>query len=444
MEPRRLAFDTLLRLEKTPQRLETVLNRNLAAHAKAQPRDRALATNLVYGVLRNRLYLDHLLKPFLRQSLESLDLPVLLILRLGAYEQEFLSTPTFASVNAYVELAKKGQAKKAKGLVNACLRGLDRGRKKVKLPDSETNFNQWLSVRYSHPLWLVNELVSLWGEQEAQSWCEANQEKPAPTIRANTLKTSPQVLTGLLADHAKEITSHTLDPQVLVLKGLKGGVMSLPGFDEGFWQAQDPAATCVTRLLGVEPGMRVLDLCAGAGGKSGHLAELMKNQGQLVCVDPSAGRVKALKENLARLGVKNARVLKAEADKLDAKQMLYDRILIDAPCSGLGVIGRRPDLRWRRSSQDPKRLALLQSEILVKAAEMLCPGGAALYCTCTMMPEENKEVIESFLQSHPEFSLEPAPDEYTKDCWTKDGFFRTMPHRQKSDAFFAARLRKKA
>jgi 16S rRNA (cytosine967-C5)-methyltransferase len=402
-----------------------------------------LVTNLVYGVLRNRLFLDYLLKHFLRQSPESLDLPVLTILRLGAYEQEFLSTPAFASVNAYVELSKKGPAKKARGLINACLRGLDRGRQKVKLPSADKSFNKWLSLSFSHPLWLVDELVRLWGEKEAQKWCEANQEKPAATIRVNTLKTSPRVLMGLLAEHVKDIKTHPLDPHVLVLIGLKGGIMSLPGFEEGFWQAQDPAATCVTRLLGVEPGMRVLDLCAGAGGKSGHLAELMKNQGQLVCADPSAGRIKALKENLARLGVKKARVIKAEAAKLDAGQMLYDRILRDAPCSGLGVIGRRPDLRWRRSSQDAKRLAELQSGILAKAGELLSPGGALVYCTCTMMPGENMEVVEAFMQKHPEFFLDPAPDEYTKKCWTKDGFFQTLPHRQKSDAFFAARLSKK-
>jgi len=438
MNPRRAAYQVLLELERTPTRLEKLLHRALGRLKKAPARDRALVTNLVYGVVRNRLYLDHLLAAFLSRPLERLDLPVLMVLRLGAAELAVFGTPAHAAVSSAVELAKATPARRGQGLVNGVLRALARGWREVSLPHPQAEPLAHLAVRYSHPLWLVQELARQLPPGELEPWLAADQKQPAACLRANTLKTAPAELARRLEGVVGRVEPHPLAPESLVIKGVQGPLMTLPGFKEGLWQAQDPAATAVSRLLGVEPGMRVLDLCAGAGGKTGHLAALMENQGELWAVEPAAGRFRALEENLRRLGVACARISPLTAQRLDPPAGGFHRILVDAPCSGLGTIGRRPDLRWRRRAEDCPRLAGLQLELLERAAGMLAPGGALLYATCTFTPRENQQVVRELLARRPELRLEWGPQ--PPPALDEDGFFRTRPHRHHCDAFFAARL----
>jgi 16S rRNA (cytosine967-C5)-methyltransferase len=230
------------------------------------------------------------------------------------------------------------------------------------------------------------------------------------------------------------------------MSGVSGGPAHLPGFAEGLWQAQDPAASAVTTLLGVEPGQSVLDMCAGVGGKTGHLAALMKNQGRLLAVDNSPGRVMALKTNLARLGVTNAEVWECDALALPPSLGPFRAILLDAPCTGLGTAGRRPDLRWRRTAEDPPRLAALQLALAARAAEMLAPSGALLYVTCTVTRAENEGLVAALLAQRPDLRIEwaDASGLPAGQALTEDGFWRTLPHRHGCDAFFAARFVKRA
>ncbi|MBI4798574.1 MAG: 16S rRNA (cytosine(967)-C(5))-methyltransferase RsmB [Desulfarculus sp.] len=439
MDPRRAAFRVLGQTQDTPRRLEALLDEELSRHQAAAPRDRAFTANLVYTVLRQRAYLDHLLAAFVRRPLDKLDPPVLAVLRLGAAELVCLRTPDHAAVHAAVNLARSLSLHAATGLVNASLRALARGWRQAPPPAGDAA--SVLAIRYSHPAWLVAELLERHGQEETEAWLLANQQPRPPALRAGTLRVSREGLRELLEPHCQDLRQHPLADESLILAGPHPPVAALPGFAEGLWQMQDPGATAIGHLVGVQPGLRVLDLCAGAGGKTGHLAALMHNQGELIAVEPSPGRAKALTENLARLGVTNARVLEADGTNLPAGLGRFDRVLVDAPCTGLGVLGRRPDLRWRRGPGDPARLAGLQLALACAAADLLAPGGAMLYATCTVTGAENEDVVAALLAARPALRLEwqKMPDNLLA-CLDAEGFWRTQPQVDACDGFFAARL----
>lgn len=438
MDARRAAFSALAALAESPSHLDRLLEEHLAQVPAA--RDRAFAAKLVYGVLRHRMWLDHLIAAFVDRPLAKLDPAVLDVLRLGAAEAALLGAPPHALVHANVALAKKTPAKRAQGLVNAALRRLAAGWRAVPPPDPADPAGA-LAIGHSHPRWLVEELLARWGRETVEPWLAADQAEPALTLRANALRGSRDQLSALLAPQVAAVQAHPLAPEGLVVEGHHGPAMRLPGFSEGLWQAQDAAAQCVAHLLAPAPGMRVADLCAGAGGKTGHLAALMADRGRILAVDNSPGRLRALAGNLARLGVTCAQPLAADAAALNPSLGPFDRVLVDAPCTGLGVIGRRPDIRWRRGPADPPRLAALQSRLLEAAARLLAPGGALVYTTCTVTGAENEEVALAFGAGHPELSPAwppklPAPIDA---CLGPDGFFRTFPHLHRADAFFCAR-----
>jgi len=442
MNPRRVALRVLTRLAATPKRLEAILDGELKRQAKAEARDKALAANLVYAVLRHRAHLDHLLAAFVRRPLASLDPPAWDILRLAAAELTVLGAPAHAVVSQAVELAKTNQARGAAGLINASLRALATRWRDVPLPDPAAEPARHLAVLHSHPQWLVEELLERLGWDATAAWLAADQEAPPLSLRVNPLRGDRAALLALLAPHCQAIVGHPLALDSLVLRGASGRGVDLPGFADGLWQRQDPGATALGHLLGVKPGMRVLDLCAGAGGKTGHLAALMANQGHILAVEPAAGRLRGLGENLARLGVTNVRVLEADGTSLDPALGPFDRVLVDAPCTGLGTLGRRPDVRWRREPGDPPRLASLQLALASRAAQLLAPGGAMLYCTCTVTRAENENVVAALLAAHPGLRLEwdLASAGPAATAIGADGFFRTLPHQHHCDAFFAARL----
>lgn len=439
MNPRRVALRVLIDLESTPRHLEHLLSLSLDNHPNAEPRDKAMAANLVYAVLRHRLRLDKLLEPFVNRPMDKLDLPVLSALRMGAADLMILECPAHAAVDSAVDAAKHCGAARAAGMVNGVLRSVSRA-----LPgaDQLPHFDdpaQRLAATYSHPLWLVSYLLDQWGPDKLEPWLEANQSQQPVTLRVNTLRADKERMRSLLADSVDATLDHPLAPDALIIKGSRGPLERLPGFDQGLWQAQDAGAQALGCLLGVKPGMRVLDLCAGAGGKTGHLAALMKNQGQVVAVDKSPGRVRALEANMARLGADIVEVAQADGQDYDPKGKAFDAILVDAPCSGLGVLGRRPDARWRRSPGDSKRLAQLQLGLLRHASSMLAPGGVLLYCTCTVTKAENEDVVQRLLAEDSGLELNWDGAE-TAGCLDQDSFWRCFPRTMQADSFFAARL----
>ncbi len=439
MNPRRLALKVLIDLDLTPKHLEHLLSLHLDKHSGAQQRDRSMAANLVYAVLRHRLRLDYLIKPFVNRPMDKLDLPVLSALRMGVADLVILESPAHAAVDSAVDAAKACGAGRAAGMVNGVLRSLSRAMPAAaQLPHIDEPAAR-LAITYSHPQWIVDDLLAQWGPEKLEPWLEANQSQQPVTLRANTLRTSRGELKELLADSVDAAFDHPLAPDGLIIKGSRGPLELLPGFDDGLWQAQDAGAQALSRLLGVLPGMKVLDLCAGAGGKTGHLAALMQNRGEVVAVDKSPGRIRALRNNMARLGAEIVRVAEADGQDYDPRGLTYDAILVDAPCSGLGVLGRRPDARWRRSSGDSRRLAELQLRLLGHAARMLASGGALLYCTCTVTKTENEDVVGRLLDGQKDLQPDWQGAE-TFGCLDDDGFWRSFPRSMQADSFFAARL----
>ncbi|WP_449246582.1 16S rRNA (cytosine(967)-C(5))-methyltransferase RsmB [Desulfarculus baarsii] len=440
MNPRLTALDVLVQLESSPKHLDKLLSRAFQRHPAAQARDKAMATNLTHTVLRHRAWLDHLLTPLVSRPLAKLDAPVRAALRLGAAELVVLATPAHAAVGATVEAVKAGPAAKASGLVNGVLRALTRALPAAAQAEPPGDELDRLCLRHSHPRWLLEPLARRFGLEQAAAWAQANQSQPPLCLRVNALKASPAQVAESLAPVCEAVEAHALAPEALIVRGAAGPLWDLPGFREGLWQAQDAGAQALGRLLGVGPGMTVLDLCAGAGGKSGHLAALMANQGRIVAVDDSAGRLEALAENMARLGVTIVEPVLADGAAWDGGGRLFEAILVDAPCSGLGVIGRRPDIRWRRSPADSAAMARIQLALARNAARLLAPGGALVYCTCTVAEAENEGVARALLAARPELRPSWAGAEAAGEMIGADGFWRSFPRPMAADSFFAARL----
>ena len=431
MNPRKVAFKVLEKISFSARHLQTTLDEELNRRLGAEERDKAFTTNLLYTVLRQRLMLEFILQQV--SNYHKLEKKLQLLLLLAAAEMVFLRTPDYAAVNAWVEISKTSGLKRTSGLVNGILRSLGRLQAWPLLDDSdETGF---LSTSYSHPRWLVRAWLDQFGPAATRQWLQASQQEPLNAIRVNTLKISVSDMHARLQETGLLVQGHPLSRSSLVLEN---GVIF--GFAEGLWQKQDPGAIAISELLGVRPGSRVLDMCAGVGGKSGHLAQLMENQGELLAIEISEGRARAWQKNMLRLGVTCARLWQADAASLSAHEVgLFDYILLDAPCSGLGTTGRRPDIRWRRTEDDLSAMVPLQRKLLQKAIDLLQPGGILLYATCTTARRENNGNIEWLLNRHPEI----APT-WLCGAHLHEGFWQTFPEPLQCDGFFAARLQKAA
>lgn len=389
--------------------------------AGLEPRDAALASRLVYGVMQNQLLLDYYLAAFASRGLESLGPKALNILRLGAYQLLMMDKiPAMAAVNESVELAKRyAKGPKTAGFVNAMLRNLDRSRN--SLPALPQDPMERLSVQYSHPLWLVRTFAAQVGEAELEELLAAD-NAPAPiTAQVNTLKATPQTLARRLEEEGATVKGHWL-PDCLELTGT-GNLEQLPSFQEGLFYVQDPAAKLAVLAAEPKAGESVLDLCAAPGGKSFAAAIAMGGQGRIVSRDIYQRKVKELTASANRLGL--TCVETAEGDATRAVEGQFDLVIADVPCSGLGIIRKKPDIRYK----DPEAFQALlpiQAAIARNAAQAVAPGGRLLYATCTLRREENEQQVERFLAGHADFVLTRQ-----ETLW---------PHRRGTDGFFYAVL----
>lgn len=404
---------------------------------------------LVYGVLRWQGKLDWVLEHFSQRPLEKLSVKTLFILRLGAFQLLFLSRiPASAAVNESVKLAKSGRTPWAANFINAVLRSLDRGKEGLSLPLKDDPIT-YLAVNTSHPTWLVKQWLESWGFEKTQALCQYNNQIPPLTLRNNTLKTDRQELIERLQAAAHRAVPTSFSPLGIRVEEPERPLVQDELCQQGLFQIQDEASQLVGFILDPKPGERILDLCAGAGGKAGHLAQLMKNQGKITAVDLHPKKIKDLQGNAGRLGITIIEGMTGDALKetlFPQKIDLFDRILIDAPCSGWGVISRNPDLKWRLKPEDSPRLAAMQNKFLQNAAGWLKSGGVLVYVTCTLSRDENQGVIEKFIDRHPEFEVEdvsPFLPEPARILVDDDGFYQTWPPAHGMDGFFSARLRKK-
>lgn len=438
--PRKRAIDVLLAWQQSGLPLDQVFDASQQQAPLPDQRDVQLAMALVYGVLRWQGYLDHVLAGFSRHPLAKMKPLTLAALRVGAYQLLFMDrVPASAAINETVQALKAmKQPKWLTGFVNGVLRAVDRNREKGSPPSSRE------ALFLSHPAWLITRWRQRYGDDTAEAICRVNNELPPLVLRVNARRTTRQEYLQMLIDAGIKAGSGSHAPDAVRLDGYRGQVADLPGYGEGFFQVQDEAAQLVTLLLGnLAPG-RYLDGCAGLGGKTSHLSQRLPPGSELVAVEPSAARLDKLRENLQRLGL-IATVVEDELQRYARQGPLpFQGILIDAPCSGLGVIRRQPDIRWQRTEAALERYQKRQLELLHYAAAILAPGGALVYATCSTEPEENEEVIHSFLAAHPEFFVADAKKHLLPSAHAlvnDDGCLRTLPH-QGFDGFFAARLEK--
>jgi 16S rRNA (cytosine967-C5)-methyltransferase len=410
------------------------------ARERLDARDSGFLLELVYGVLRNRGRLDWVLDRFSAKPVDTTDVWTRNILRLGAYQMLFLDrVPVSAAVNTSVELAKEHGNKH--GYVNGLLRGLDRKRSSVKYPESGEPVAR-LSMLYSHPTWLVRRWVSRFGVGAAEKLLLENNQ-PAPlSIRTNTLRTTRDALRAALEAEGVDVSETTCSPVGLDILSSPQWLRSLQAYRDGWFMVQDQAAQLIGLLLGPQPGETILDACAAPGGKATHLAELMRNQGRVTALELDASRIGKIRENLRRLGTTAVSPVQGDASKYH--EGVFDRVLIDAPCSGLGVLRRRPDGRWNKNEQTVKDHTALQRRILENCSSLLKPGGTVVYATCTTEPEENEEMIGWFLKGPGrDFKIDdPLPflPKAAETLVDATGFFRTFPQAPRMDGFFGARL----
>jgi 16S rRNA (cytosine967-C5)-methyltransferase len=402
-------------------------------------RDRALAMRLAYGAIQRRLTLDHVLERLAKRPVERLDRPLLAALRLGLYELLYLSgAPDRAVVADCVELAKSGRGA-GHGLVNAVLRRAAREGAAELLSDLHEDTPDHAAVAHSHPAWIARMWWQDLGPTEAQALMAADNEPGELAVRVNTLLADPPSLASDLA-----VATHADPdlPEALVLAGpfdLHGS----SAWREGKLLAQSRAAMLVARALDPQPGERVLDLCAAPGGKSTHIAALMGDEGEVVAVERNPARAAELQETAQRLKASSIRVELTDAAIARSSGDSFDRVLVDPPCSGLGTLQARPDLRWRLTPAKLNELAQLQAAILAAGAAAIRPGGVLVYSTCTISASENERLIESFLDRNSGFALEDVTHEqrsYPHPRMAKA--ILTMPHRDRTAGFFIARMRR--
>ncbi len=409
-------------------------------------RDRALAMRLAYGAVQRKGTLDHLIERLAERPAERLDAPVLAALRLGLYELVYLSgSPDRAVVADAVELAKR-HARGGHGLVNAVLRRAAREGAAVLLDGLDEATPEHAALMHSHPTWVAKLWWDRLGAIDARALLACDNEPGELAVRANTLLTDADALVQALSDSSVAAHRDATIPEAVVLDGPFDSHRT-PLWQQGAFLAQSRAAMLVARTLAPSPGERVLDLCAAPGGKTTHLAALMEGRGQIVAVERNRARAGALERTARRLHAANVRVELGDAAQPPTEPASFDRVLVDPPCSGLGTLQARADLRWRVSEGAIAQMARSQRTILAAGAEALRPGGVLVYSTCTISPIENEHVIESFLDSHNDFSLDDLAPELPGHAdgpprISLPGTVLTLPHRDHTAGFFIARLRR--
>lgn len=410
--------------------------------------DRALLHAIVYGVLRWQARLDWVIDHLASRPGKKIDPLVRTILRMGVFQLHYLDRiPISAAVNTSVELTKKNRRKWASGFVNSVLRRAADTGKNIPWPDRHTDPLAYLSTYHSFPRWLVARWIDHWGMEGTEALCQAINTIPKITIRTNTLCISRQELMEKIQTEAKGIGLTIHSPEGISFSSLVRPIAEWEAFRKGWFQVQSEAAQFIAHLLSPHHGHHIWDACAGLGTKTAHVAQLMNNKGRILATDISENKLSHLDAEMQRLGISIVEPFQLDLTQASSKWRAdkYDRILVDAPCTGLGVLQKNPDGKWRGDPKGIENNGRRQLNLLENCAPYLKPGGFMVYAVCSIEPEENERVIERFLQKHPEFVIDhPKLNRVYKSnaFLTAKGFIKTIPHQHKMDGFFAAVLKK--
>lgn len=422
------------------RRLDAWSDNNLKTACRGlDRREAALAARLTYGVLQNRALLDFYLDALCSQRFETLEPFIRDVLRLGAYQILYMDrVPDSAAVDESVELAKRKNRRRAAGMINAVLRRLSR--EKGQLPEvPEENPAEFLALRYSHPKWLVERLLSLLGREEAEAYLRLDNGSVPTMIQRNPLRCEAAELAESLTATGAVLTPHPWMPDCWQLSG-GGSIETMPAFRRGWFQVQDAAARAAVLAMELEPGWRVLDVCAAPGGKSFAAAMTMENQGEIISCDIHRHKLSLIERGAERLGLCCIHTELADGRQCREEWLEgFNAVLCDVPCSGLGIIRKKPDIRYK----DPAQLAGLpnvQSAILDNAGRYVKSGGVLLYTTCTILRSENQGVTEAFLNRHPEFTQERVSLPGFRE--ENDGSLTLWPQRHETDGFYICKMRK--
>jgi 16S rRNA (cytosine967-C5)-methyltransferase len=445
---RKTSLYILNTLDKGHKTLDNILDDLLPKDTLLSRKDRTFVQALVFGVLRWRGRLDWIIDYFSKTRLDKIDPRVLNILRLGLFQIIYLDRiPASAAVNTSVEMVKSVAAPYVVRFANGLLRSAAREYEHVPFPDLENDPVSALAVKKSHPKWLIKRWLDRFGPKETGQICDAINTIPPITVRCNSLKIHRKKLKIFLEEYVEKVEYTAYAPDGVFFLSPKKSIPEIAAFKDGLFQVQDEAAQLVTLLLNPKPGETVLDACAGLGGKTGHIAQMMNDHGRIIAMDKNKKKLRRMESEMHRLGISIVTTrphdLNEPFNREDYKK--FDRILLDAPCSGLGVLRRNPDAKWRISEPDLFDHQKRQSKFLDNLADLVKPGGVLVYTVCSTEPEENESVIKDFLNKHSEFAIEKSPDGLTfkaRSLITEDGYFKTSPHLHNMDGFFSIHMKR--
>ncbi|MER2262873.1 MAG: 16S rRNA (cytosine(967)-C(5))-methyltransferase RsmB [Psychrobacillus sp.] len=434
------ALTILMAVEKQQAYSNLLLHQTIEKY-DIEPKDRALLTELTYGTLQHKMTLDYYLQPFIKGKLDDW---VRQLLRLSLYQIHYLSRiPDHAAVNEAVNIAKRRGHKGISGVINGILRSILR--EGVRSTEEIQDKVERLSIETSHPIWMVKRFISEYGFETTEQMLKENNEPPVTTLRVNLFKRTVEQVMHLMTQEGYVVAKSEVIPECIYL--FNGQAAKTTAFQKGFVTIQDESSMIPAYALQAEPGMSVLDMCSAPGGKTTHIAEKMKNTGKLVAMDIHQHKLKLVKENAERLGFSFIETVEKDARQASElfPEQTFDRILVDAPCSGLGVMKRKPDIKYTKSEKDFDSLKPIQLKLLDEAYTLLKPNGLIVYSTCTVDREENEGTAKLFMEKHPDMELKSFPD-VVKNIkqQEEEGMLQLFPQDLRSDGFFVAVFQKKS
>lgn len=443
---RHLAITILFKCCTSSHTLDYWLEKWSAQIDGLQRADRALLHALVYGVLRWQSRLDWIIDQLAKRPAKKMDALVRIVLRVGLFQLVYLDRiPPSAAVNTAVEWVKKNHRSWASGFVNSVLRRAADQTHQMVWPDIKKDPAKAIAIQHAFPHWLISRWITRRGVAETRLLCQTINTIPPLTLRTNTLKTTRDKLMAAITDMADVIEPTQFSPEGVCFVSPVIPISKWPLFRQGDFQIQDEAAQIIAHLLLPQPGQRIWDACAGLGTKTAHIAQLMENRGHILASDAHRGKLDLLEAEMQRLSITIVNTRCMDFGSVTPNLSHFDRILVDAPCSGLGVLQKNPDGKWRTQPNDLIKNGRRQLMFLEQALPYLAPGGRLVYAVCSTEPEENEVVIDHFLQKHPEFVIHtPEIDTvpHLEKLLTADGYLKTLPHHHQMDGFFAAVLKK--